>query len=225
VPASPNCGLAKIQPYGKPSKFLGGGLGVLRVRRKAELEEEARQQQLQLEREERERQQRLEQARIDRVAGSWHEMDGAARYNIATIFDGHGDELLRHKKRMAYTDHDGRVEDIQHGTEFAILVLEGALFGFGICLDFCNRCYHTPYGALDVDFVIVPSCGDHVTMRGHIRTAQDLYNERNTRSFVVQQAYPPLPNAAGFILNPGTDPANLAPDGLIVTVPWSVFRR
>lgn len=158
------------------------------------------------------------------VAGSWHEKHGKVRYNIATIYDGHGVELARHKKRMAYKDPHGRVEDIRHGTEFVVLVLEEALFGFGICLDFCNRCYHTTYGWLDVDFVIVPSCGSDVTMDGHIRTAKDLHNERNTRSFVVQQAYPPLQEAAGYVLNPDGNPAAWSVNGLLVAVPWSVFR-
>jgi predicted amidohydrolase len=158
------------------------------------------------------------------VAGSWHEMEGRSRYNIATIYNGHGVELARHKKRMAYKDPEGRVEDIRHGTEFVVVVLEEALFGFGICLDFCNRCYHTPYGWLDVDFVVVPSCGNDTTMSGHVRTAQDLHNERNTRSFVVQQAYPLLEAAAGYVLNPDGNPAAWSASALRVAVPWSVFR-
>ncbi|MGY3494373.1 hypothetical protein [Bradyrhizobium sp. USDA 4502] len=158
------------------------------------------------------------------VAGSWHEVEDGQRYNIATIYDGHGVELARHKKRMAYKDPEGRVEDIQHGTEFVVLVLEEALFGFGICLDFCNRCYHTPYGWLDVDFAIVPSCGNDATMDGHIRTAKDLRNERNTRSFVVQQAYPPLRQGAGYVLNPDGNTSSWAVDQLLIKVPWSVFR-
>lgn len=159
------------------------------------------------------------------VAGSWHEVENdGRRYNIATVYDGHGEEVARHKKRMAYKDQDGRVEDIQHGTELTLLVLEEALFGFGICLDFCNRCYHTPYGWLDVDFVIVPSCGNDTTMDGHIRTAKDLHNERNTRSFVVQQAYPPLQDVAGYVLNPDGRTAVWAVEGLRVAAAWSLFR-
>ncbi|WP_050382190.1 hypothetical protein [Bradyrhizobium pachyrhizi] len=158
------------------------------------------------------------------VAGSWHEVEHGQRYNIATIYDGHGVQIARHKKRMAYKDAEGRVEDIRHGTELVVVVLEEALFGFGICLDFCNRCYHTPYGWLDVDFAIVPSCGNEVTMDGHIRTAKDLDNERKTRSFVVQQAYPPLGQAAGFVLNPDGNSSRWAAEELLTGAPWSVFR-
>lgn len=157
------------------------------------------------------------------VAGSWHEIEDKVRYNIATIFDGHGEELLRHRKRFAYKDPNGRFEEIQHGTEFAILALPEALYAFGICLDFCNRCFNTPYGELDVDFVVVPSCGDDKTMSGHIRTAKDLHDGRKTRSFVVQQASPPVQGGAGFVLNPDGNAANWAVNGLIVGVPWSVF--
>ncbi|MGF6310706.1 MULTISPECIES: hypothetical protein [unclassified Bradyrhizobium] len=158
------------------------------------------------------------------VAGSWHEVEGGQRYNIATIYDGHGVQLARHKKRMAYRDAEGRVEDIQHGTELMVVVLQEALFGFGICLDFCNRCYHTPYGWLDIDFAIVPSCGNEATMDGHIRTAKDLHNERNTRSFVVQQAYPPLQQAAGYVLNPDGNSSSWVANQLLIEVPWSVYR-
>lgn len=66
------------------------------------------------------------------VAGSWHEMEAGKPFNIATVFDGHGKVLLRHKKRYAYTDPDGRSEKIDFGNEFAILVLDDALVAFRI---------------------------------------------------------------------------------------------
>jgi hypothetical protein len=157
------------------------------------------------------------------VAGSWHEIEAGKRYNVATVFDGHGDVLLRHKKRYPYKDPDGRAEDIHFGQEFEILVLDDALVAFGICLDFCNRCFDTVYGKLDVDFVIVPSCGDAKTMDGHIRTAKDLHDSRKTRAFVVQQAYPPVQNGSGFVLNPDGKPKNWEPDRLLVTAPGCTF--
>jgi predicted amidohydrolase len=158
------------------------------------------------------------------VAGSWHEGPESARYNIATVFDGHGDEILKHRKRLAYKDGQGRFEDIRQGEEFAILVLEEALFAFGICLDFCHRCFNTPYGELDVDFVIVPSCGDDKTMDSHIQTARDLHHRRKTRSFVVQQAFPSIQGAAGFVLNPDGNLAGWLVTSVIVAQPWSVFH-
>lgn len=156
------------------------------------------------------------------VAGSWHELDGDTRYNIATVFDGYGDVLLRHRKRFAYKDSEGRFEDIIGGDEFAVLVLPGALFAFGICLDFCHRCFSTPYGELDVDFVIVPSCGDGKTMTSHIRTASDLHNRRGTRSFVVQQAYP-VEKSVGYVLDPDGQPTTRTTNDLLRNDPWSIF--
>jgi predicted amidohydrolase len=157
------------------------------------------------------------------VAGSWHEMSGSSRYNVATVFDGHGVEVLRHRKRFVYKDESSRAEEIQHGNELEILVLSDALFAFGICLDFCHRCFTTPYGELDVDFVVVPSCGNETTMGGHIRTALDLHDARKTRSFVVQEAHPLLADVAGFVLNPDGDPANWVVKNLCRSQPWNVF--
>ncbi|MGY4627224.1 hypothetical protein [Bradyrhizobium sp. USDA 4486] len=157
------------------------------------------------------------------VAGSWHEMEAGKLFNIATVFNGHGKVLLRHKKRYPYTDPDGRAEKIHFGKEFAILVLDDALVAFGICLDFCNRCFSTVYGELDVDFVIVPSCGNAATMEGHIITAKDLHRARKARSFVVQQAYPPVENGSGFVLNPDGKPKGWEPDLLLVAAPGSTF--
>lgn len=157
------------------------------------------------------------------VAGSWHEVDDAGIHNVATVFDGHGEELCRHRKRHAYKDPVGRFEKIVPGSEFTVLVLPDALIAFGICLDFCNHAFQTPYGELDVDFVIVPSCGDDKTMASHIRTARDLHDSRKTRSFVVQQAYPPVPPAFGFVLNPDGNAGNWTSQGLLVTHSWTVF--
>lgn len=157
------------------------------------------------------------------VAGSWHEPIDGGIINVATVFDGHGDLLLRHKKRYAYKDPDGRFEPIQPGDEFAILVLDDGLFAFGICLDFCNRCFNTVYGELDVDFVIVPSCGDGKTMDSHIRTARDLHDARKTRAFVVQQAHPGLRNAAGYVLNPDGNSLGWTVKGSLQKQSWSLF--
>jgi predicted amidohydrolase len=158
------------------------------------------------------------------VAGSWHEQIATGHINVATAFDGHGEELLRHKKRFAYKDPEGRFEAIEPGDEFAILVLPDGLFAFGICLDFCNRCFNTAYGQLDVDFVIVPSCGDSKTMDSHIRTARDLHDSRKMRAFVVQQAYPRVRRAAGYVLNPDGNSRGWTVKALLKAKAWTVFE-
>lgn len=158
------------------------------------------------------------------VAGSWHQFEGSARYNVATVFDGYGVQLFTQRKRLIFKDPEGRVEDIHPGNEFVVLIMGEALYAFGICLDFCNRCYDTAYGELDVDFVIVPSCGNATTMSSHIETAKDVDFRRKTRTFVVQQAYPDIRRAAGFVLNPDGQPGGKPPSKLKVAKPWTVFR-
>lgn len=157
------------------------------------------------------------------VAGSWHQFEGSHRYNVATVFDGHGVQLFTQRKRLVYKDPEGRAEDIQPGNEFVILILGDALYGFGICLDLCNRCYDTPYGELDVDFVVVPSCGDAKTMTSHMDAAKDLNFRRKTRTFVVQQAYPAISRAAGFVLAPDGKPGEVPVNKLKVAKSWSTF--
>lgn len=157
------------------------------------------------------------------VAGSWHDPVEDGYANVATVFDGHGDVLLRYHKRFAYKDDKGRFEDIIPGEAFPILVLADGLHAFGICLDFCHRCFDTPYGELDVDFVLVPSCGDDKTMASHLETAADLHRRRRARTFVVQQAWPKLPEGLGFVLPPDGAPMAKSPAELIKRDFWSVF--
>ena len=157
------------------------------------------------------------------VAGSWHEPWRKGFCNVATVLDGDGELILSHRKRYAYRDEQGRAEDIIPGEELAILVLNEGLFAFGICLDFCHRCFSTPYGNLDVDFVLVPSCGNAATMNGHIRTAADLLDRRKARSFVVQQAYPALADGLGYVLPPGSIQSGCAAEDLVRKDAWNVF--
>lgn len=158
------------------------------------------------------------------LAGSWHEQRTGGLRNVATILDGDGVELLRHDKLMGYTDPKGLHEPIQPGETLTVLVMPEGLFAFGICLDFCQQYFQSPYGDLDVDFVLVPSCGDDKTMLGHLRTAQDLLDGRRTRAFVVQQAYPPLPIGAGYVLPPLAKISGEGPADLVQGEAWSVFR-
>jgi len=158
------------------------------------------------------------------VAGSWHYEDSGVYYNIATVLDGNGECLLRHSKRLPYRESStGRLERIAVGKELAVLVLEEGLFGFGVCLDYCHEGYDTPYGALDVDFVLVPSCGNQTTMEGHVARAAQLGIRRKMRAFVVQQADPLLANGdMGFILPPLAITHGTRVDKLKVKRSWTV---
>ncbi|MBC9880862.1 hypothetical protein G8O24_26400 [Bradyrhizobium sp. INPA01-394B] len=122
------------------------------------------------------------------VAGSRHAEVGQQRFNICSILNGYGEEIAQHRKLLQYSDGK-EVESIQLGDELQILVLPDAIFAFGICLDFCNTSEDPPYADLDVDYVLVPSCGNERTMSGHVRRSAEYMDKQKTRTLVVQQFY------------------------------------
>ncbi len=159
------------------------------------------------------------------VAGSWHTPVGRSKFaNISNILDGDGETLLQYHKRRPYRAPDGRTERIVKGNEIPILVLDDGIFGFAICLDFCHRGLASPYGLLHLDFILVPSCGNDNTMSGHIRTAADMADTFKARTFVVQQAYPPLAApGCGYVLPPGISPMTKTPKDLVIDEIWTDF--
>jgi hypothetical protein len=132
------------------------------------------------------------------VAGSWHEpqADGTVK-NVAPVYDAFGEHILSHDKLFAFND-DGIPERLTAGDKIHVLVTEDALVSFGICRDFCDRTQGAIFPRLDVDFVLVTSCGQDSTMEGHIRTAQDMVDHCRGRAFVVQYAYPKLAEQLGM---------------------------
>lgn len=157
------------------------------------------------------------------VAGSWHVERDGSHYNLATLLDGDGNPLGEYIKRLPFTDPDGRIERIESGEELVVLVFETCLIAFGICLDFCDRRYQNCYDALDVDFVLVPSCGNDSTMKGHIRNAELLWLRRTSLSVVVQQAYPLRSDMnPGYLLPPAIKIAS-DPRQLVCAVPWTIL--
>jgi predicted amidohydrolase len=134
------------------------------------------------------------------VAGSWHEKHSDGFRNAAHVFDGSGDRVASYSKRLSYGG--GRVarERIEPGSDFPILVTRDGLVAFAICLDFCDRQFDGVYGTLDVDFLLVPSCGDEKTMESHLQNASRSDTRYSTATFVVQQAYPKKPRSNGYVL-------------------------
>jgi hypothetical protein len=159
------------------------------------------------------------------VAGSWHEPSATGFVNAATVYDSVGDEVLTYRKRYVYVDEKGIRERIEAGNEFPVLAVDEGLFTFGICLDFCNRCFDVPYGALDVDYVAVPSCANCNTMKDHINTAQTLVVRRSTRSFVIQQACPSIADGHGYLLPPDGNTRDRKPGDLKTAETWTLFRE
>ncbi|WP_046867141.1 carbon-nitrogen hydrolase family protein [Microvirga massiliensis] len=159
------------------------------------------------------------------VAGSWHEEDGADFVNEAKIVDAYGYEILRHRKILTFTDPELRKERIRPGDTINILVTEETLIAFGICLDFCEKGRGGPFEDLDVDYVLVPSCGWRSTMQGHIRTADLMRSRYRTRSLVVQQPDRLLPpdergKPLGYVLLPRED-LDLRVSDTHVYRPWT----
>ncbi|MCC8978549.1 hypothetical protein [Bradyrhizobium acaciae] len=138
------------------------------------------------------------------VAGSRHEADGAGRrFNVCTILDGYGNAIGEHRKLFRYSEGTGPHEAIDLGSELQVLVMAEGLFAFGICLDFCNLSERPPYLDLDVDYVIVPSCGKESTMYSHMARSGEVMTRLKVRTFVVQQYYrktPEEPGPVGYVL-------------------------
>lgn len=123
------------------------------------------------------------------IAGSRHETIDSKRYNVCSILNAYGAEIGQHRKLYQYSEGSKPAESIELGDELQILVLPDAMFAFGICLDFCNTSEDPPYADLDVDYVLVPSCGNDTTMQGHIQRASEYLQKQKTRTLVVQQFY------------------------------------
>ena len=138
------------------------------------------------------------------VVGSRHEAAAPERwFNVATILDGYGTVINSHRKLFRFSDGEGPHEAIELGDTVVVVVLEQVVLTFGICLDFCNLSEEPPYPDLDVDIVVVPSCGGASTMRGHIRRSGDLIRKLKSKSFVVQQHYAERPTSSdplGYVL-------------------------
>lgn len=158
------------------------------------------------------------------VAGSRHQnIDGGGFFNVATILDGYGETITDHRKLYSYSDHD-LVEAIELGDTLHIVLLENTLFAFGICLDYCNPRVAPPYLDLDVDFILVPSCGEEKTMAAHIERSSEVMRNLRTHTLVVQQYHtsrPPPDPPLGYILaRADRDEPTL--QELATTEPWHV---
>lgn len=137
------------------------------------------------------------------VAGSRHADLGTGPVNVTTVLNRYGAEVAAHAKLFRYNEGGGPHEDIVLGDTVEVLVTPDAILAFGICLDFCNTAEPSPYSWLDVDYVLVPSCGGLSTMRGHVDRSSELLRTMRTRSLVVQQHYGPHPAGVpplGYVL-------------------------
>ena len=134
------------------------------------------------------------------VAGSWHKPTEGSYVNAASVLDGMGRPLFEYVKRHAYGGQGRNRENITHGTDFPILLSPEGLVAFAICLDFCNHATgkETLYERVDVDFLLVTSCGNATTMKSHLHTAYMVHRRYGTVSFIAQQCHPPMDSARGY---------------------------
>lgn len=134
------------------------------------------------------------------IAGTWHETDGTTYTNTAHVLDGDGEKIVTYDKRLAYGGGRTELEGIVPGKRFPIIVTSEGLVALAICLDFCDLQHDGPYAELDVDFLLVPSCGDDKTMDSHIARSYSASVRHATTTFVVQQRYPVRPDTVGYVL-------------------------
>jgi hypothetical protein len=153
------------------------------------------------------------------VAGSWHIGDGESFVNASRVMDGHGVPLAEYHKRMAFGGNGRPHERIRSGKRFPILLAPEGMIAFAICLDFCDQNFENAYGKIDVDFFLVPSCGNKTTIRGHIGTADIAFNRYSTVTFVSQQAWPKESRGLGYVLfRDGEAPVDVT--STVKTVTW-----
>jgi hypothetical protein len=161
------------------------------------------------------------------IPGSRHEMVGGQRFNICSILDGYGGKIGEHRKLFQYTDGANDAESIELGTELPVLILPDATIAFGICLDYCVTGEDPPYEDLDVDYFLVPSCGNGTTMEGHIDRSKNYVDLRKTRTLVVQQffdeRYVGDPPPIGYVLCRRDDTRLTVPE-TEMRIRWGIYN-
>ena len=132
---------------------------------------------------------------------------------------------MRYRKRDIFRDPDGRIEAVERGSQHDLLITSSGIFTFGICLDFCNLVGRSPYERLDVDFVLVASCGNDATMGGHIDRSRSLLINRRTRVFIVQQSDTDRQDdMIGYILNPTGSAKSIVLSETLTGEPWNIYE-
>lgn len=127
------------------------------------------------------------------VAGSFHEtVDGIMR-NVAYVFDGDGEEVLRHVKlrpMRARPEEETVDEDIEGGSEVRLMHAWFGLMGVAICLDFCETGradLATLWSTVGPALMLVPSMASDTTNSAHEVRALDLLHKHDTATIVASQ--------------------------------------
>jgi len=161
------------------------------------------------------------------IAGSWHVEVGDGRYvNQSVMLDASGTPIAKHRKLYRFLEKNSSYERIEGGQSLTVTVLGDMIISSAICLDFCNIFDHPPFDQLDVDLLLVPSCGGVGTMGQHIEKAEWMSRQSRVKTVVVQQHYdehtlPSPPDAIGYLL--GGKKKGIALSGGAETEQWSVL--
>jgi hypothetical protein len=127
------------------------------------------------------------------VAGSFHETVSGRKRNVAYVFDGDGEEALRHVKlrpMRAIPKEKIVDEDIEGGSEVQLMHTWFGLMGVAICLDFCETGgapVATLWPTVGPALMLVPSMGGDTTNSAHRDRALDLLRQHGTATIVASQ--------------------------------------
>jgi predicted amidohydrolase len=140
------------------------------------------------------------------VAGSFHEHSGTPpkHRNVAYVYDGTGQEVLRHTKLrpMRTKKRSGDIVDegVTGGSEVTLFYAWFGLIGVATCLDFCEI-GSVPvaklWGIVGPAMMLVPSMGEETTNIAHAARARELHLQHGTYTIVASQ-HPELSDALGL---------------------------
>lgn len=141
------------------------------------------------------------------VAGTWHELQSSGkRVNRAELLNWNGRIFGHYRKLFQYSDKEKwGVEDIEPSDTVVIVASPEGTFSIAICYDFCRDGDVNPFDHLEVDVVLIPSCGDEKTFEAHARHAKSIWNSSRTNVLLVQQIDHPS-DFLGFALPASGDP-------------------
>jgi predicted amidohydrolase len=136
------------------------------------------------------------------VPGSFHEMvepltPTALPFNRTGLFSGQGDLIFWHDKFIPFGHEDLCDELIQTGNTVTLWLTPIGVISLAICRDFCEGqgWVRSLWETLAPDWVLVPSMTLQGGISAHLRQAEHLHRDCNTRVLVANQwPFQPYPN-------------------------------
>lgn len=163
------------------------------------------------------------------VGGSWHIEENRCRFNRSSVLDGRGDELFVFDKCVPFMDRpNGATEAIKYGQGVHLLIADGELIVFFICLDFCHIGRTELVEACDASLAVIPSMGGTTTLNAHLDVAKRINASRGTKTVVVQQKLRVESevddDTIGYVLLGSKAPRTLKEAALLTTQIFTTFH-